>query len=195
MRKEVNKTDLITLALVYNYVANDKTSLSVCDVDNFISYLEFMAFNKYFSCGISRDEDDERTCYYIDDKYNYIFRNPENLSIICQRYVDNIPQDIFLETLKQDYLSLIGVKREDLNLVSVKEHKNDSMELFSMGASSASNNAVKILDERGCKNIRVNSVFFLGMKPDYLWRVSVKYDCDRFYLDLGDKAKTYCKRY
>lgn len=195
MKKEVNKTDLITLALVYNYVANDKKSLNVCDVDNFISYLEFMVFNKSFSGDIINEEDDEKTCYYIDEKHNYVLRFPEYIATICQRYVDNIPQDIFLETLKPEYLSLIGVDRDNLKLVSVNEHKNDSMELFSMGASSASSNAIKILDERGCKNIRVNSIFFLGMKPDYLWRVSVKYDCDRFYLDLGDKAKTYCKRY
>jgi len=195
MRKEVNRTNLITLALVYNYVANDKTTLKVSDVNNFISFLEFSTFDRFFSANITRNEDDERTVYYIDENHNYVLRSPQYVATICQRYVDEIPQDIFLETLKPEYLSFIGVDKKDLKLVSVEEHKNNSMELFSMSASSASSNAIKILDERGYRNIRVNSVFFLGMKPDYLWDVSVKYDSDRYYLDLGDKEKSYCKRY
>ena len=41
MKKEINKTDLITLALVYNYLANNNAKLKVSDVNNFISLFEF----------------------------------------------------------------------------------------------------------------------------------------------------------
>ena len=195
MRIEINKTDLITLALVYNYLANDKTKLKVSDVNNFISLLDFTMFNKSFSASYRNEEDDEKTYYYIDEDRYYNLRSVDYIATICHYYVDVIPQDIFLETMKPEFLSLIGVEKDNLKLIKTSESKNDSMQLYSMGASSASLNAVKILKERGCRNIMVNSVFFLGMKPDYLWNVSVKYDQDRYFLDLGSKEKVFCKRF
>ena len=152
-------------------------------------------FNKTFSASYRNEEDDEKTYYYIDEDRYYNLRSVDYIATICHYYVDVIPQDIFLETMKPEFLSLIGVEKDNLKLIKTSESKNDSMQLYSMGASSASLNAVKILKERGCRNIMVNSVFFLGMKPDYLWNVSVKYDQDRYFLDLGSKEKVFCKRF
>ena len=83
MRKEINKTDLITLALVYNYLANDKTKLKVSDVNNFISLLDFTMFNKSFSASYRNEEDDEKTYYYIDEDRYYNLRSVDYIATIC----------------------------------------------------------------------------------------------------------------
>lgn len=193
MKKDVNKSDLITLALVYNYVANDKRKLKIKDVENFISMVEFSLFSKGIFLSDIKEDD---VCFYrIDKEDNYALAGTCSISDICVSCIDEIPQDVFLDTLKQESLTMIGVERNKLRVVSVNERKNDDVELFSLGAGYASLNAVKKLEDCGCRNIMVNSVFFLGMKPDYLWRVSVIYDHDRYYLDLGNEEKVYGKRY
>ena len=195
MKNKINKSNIVILALVYAYLSNRETQLKEWDLDRFFLNIRIAMYNNPMATEIADEEIESQEVYYRDEKDNYVLKRPELLPQICRKYIDNIPEEIFFESLKEDNLSQINVDRNKLKIVAENEHKYETVELASMSASSAISSARIILEGRGCKNIQINGTYFAGMRDDYVWGVQTSYDKDRFYLDLGEKEKGYTKRY
>lgn len=195
MQVKTNKSNIIALALVYAYISDGRTELKEYDVDRFFLNLCIAMSNNPLAPKISDEEEAGQEVYYQDKNYNYVLKTPEELANVCRQYIDNIPEKIFFESLKEENLSQINVDSSKINLTSETEHRHETVAVSSMNANSAISSAKSILENRGCNNIEINSVQYSDMRNDHIWNVHASYDKDKYYLDLAKKVKSYVKKY
>lgn len=201
MEKQVNKTNIIIMALIYNYVSNRSKSISVENIDKFKDAMDFeMVYNQGKET-ISNEEDKQFSCYGnvyrydIDSSNNkcVVFNDQCDLGLVYYRYIDSLPQYIVLASLKENVLNSIGVDRKNLRIKTVSKHKEGIVNTKSFEMDTAKASAKELLESLGKKNINVGFRSLDQFPLSTGYRVSVSYEEDHFYLDLSDNNKDYGK--
>lgn len=189
MKKEINKSNIIALALVYNYISNNQKALSMNDLNRFKRLIDIHVHNDYKEEIISDEEDLEQQFYYYDEKNNIILGNKFNeeeyinFRYIEYYYIESIPQSVFLSSLKDDVLNSINVDRNKLRIEKKDEHKFDVVGVYTLSEAKARKSAKEILELKGYKNI-VTSFANTFQKDDKGYNVNVSYDEEVMTLDI-----------
>ena len=181
---KTNKTNITILALIYKYLSTGITKLKIWDIDKFCAYLNYSLYKETGKYPIESTEETIEDVFYQDESYNYVLSEPIDLDDLCKRFIDTIPQEILLESLKQEHLDIIGAQKDKIKTNTVTDYDTRDIEVYSMSAKSACASAYKSLLFEGAKNINVRGAFYLGMKPDHLWNVTASFEKDITYIDF-----------
>lgn len=178
------KGHIIILALLYKYISTKENSLNIRKIDRYSLSIDYSFYQEHYRYPIIWEDNDIPGIIYRDANYNYHFVEPINLDYICKLYIDQLPQEVLLESLKQEHLNIIDADQTKIRTNKVTERKRDTLNIYSMSANDAQASALRILKNEGAKNIKIGSAFYVGMKPDHLWEVYVNYEKDIIYIDF-----------
>ena len=169
----ISLSDLIAVALLYNFLANGSTSLYVGKVLNLYYYISNSKYyNKKDSYMFTMKERkkskkfDKSVEYNIEGKYEAI--NLENLV----EYYRRLPIDIINKTLTKEALHLIGVAKEDLDIVTNTRDYSNCAKIQTMHAEDAKKYLLRTLDEKGFKNIIITEFSYQGTRGDHTYSIS-----------------------
>lgn len=186
--------NIIILSLLYKYISTNENSLNIRNIDKYELSIDCSFYDEHHRYPINWEETDIPDIFYRDEHYNYHFVEPINLDYICKRFIDPLPQEVLIESLKEEHLKHIGANRSRIKTNVVTERKRDTLNIYSMSAKDAQASALKCLTYEGAKNIEIGSAFYLGMKPDHLWKVYVTYERDLIYIDFPGILKYSSRR-
>ena len=150
----IEKSRIIFIALIYNYLANNKISLHEEKVvDYVINVIKNLHNSIYDVTGNIKNA--ARLCLwgvsYDKDKEEYMLNSLKDIESLY----DMQPQELIKASLQDNALLSIGERKYHL--------KSDVMDIYSLYAKRAQESAVSILESQGCKNIRIS-----GAVPDQL---------------------------
>lgn len=119
-----NKSNIIILALIYNYLANKKIKIPKSSVDNFFNELNYELFiNEY---NLINDGENEQNVYiYKNDFIEFADTNkiPYSLIIFKRKYIDILPNEIIELSLMPNILSTLKINRNDISTKKCIEPK------------------------------------------------------------------------
>ena len=183
--------DLSAVALLYNYLANNKTSIFTTYICNFYNYIEKCKYsnqNTFYKFVREDDEPDNMLEKSIGGDPLQGITEALNLEYLM-RYYQILPEEVIDKTLTEEALRLIRVDRDKLTIKNFTRNSNGHINIYSMGQKSAIKSAIKCLEAAGLKNIRITNVFYQGMKDDHLY--SVSYNAEKEFETLdSEKVKT-----
>lgn len=192
MNNNSSRSNLINLALIYNYLVNKEDKLSVDIINKYIELINKYLVSQYKNEVNNKDKDDNNK-----DTYNYRYITLDNIEYI-KLNTDYINlEDIYLEsiyrvedyilntTLYEKVLNLLNIKRCDLPIESFLERKQDNIDVIWSSKDMASNVVRKHLVMKGMKNIQINGVRQTIYGDDIGYRVFVTYDYPCEYLNVS----------
>lgn len=192
MKKLTNKVkqdNLVFIALIYNYIGNNKNSLSIIEILNFIRNVDKSLNKTEYEVSEYDVKDIFLDCFGIKkDKKNqrYIFKHIDNNAIAM--WYDAQPIKVLAATLNKKALESIGVAKEDLQTKKEYVQTSGMLNVYSLHHESAICSATGILEDSGCQNIEI-----ISATPDQLdgdKGYHVQYRCNRPY----EKANILVKK-
>lgn len=201
----ISKNDLAAVALLYNFLSKNSTSLSSSEIEDFYRYVSSLNYCRpwttfkftekedpeydflEFAWGFGTDGFDssgaeiEETDWIGISKSekDYKIENIDRIIFNCK----SIPEEVLSSTLSSDVLGLIGVNRDNLKIQNVTKNYKDYMNVYSMSETQAIKKVVKRLEEHGFKNVKIGSVFYKGMMNDHVFEV--RYNSQRTFYTLN----------
>lgn len=175
MKNIVEKYDLIVIALVYNYLANNRYELPERFIDDFIN----ATFKNLISSDNNYEVSDE--LLEVENYEGYLFAKKESKYILKSiehaGYLYNFQSDdVIMATLQENALNSIDVERENLRLERSYKRKSGVVDVYSLEAKRASESAKKILENKGYTGIKIGSITPDQLDGDKGYHVS--YICD-----------------
>lgn len=193
MNKSINRTNIVCLALIYNFISNGTTSVNIDSFNMFKGWIDYSLYNGPGGQWIS-DEEEEQDYYHYDRKNGCIVLNDvRDLGSMSFRYVDCLPQDILKLSLDHETLKFLSVDGDAIKTRVRSEHKYDTLGVYSTSAASARESVLRGLQNSSYKNIEVGPAFFTKLDSVYGYNVSVSYDIDSIFLDLDSSCKHLIK--
>lgn len=173
MKRTIYKSDLALIALIYNYIANKKTSLTGEEVTKFIINIEqalkFMP-NKF---EISYKDSEIPSIMHKDGPHNqYILKDLNLNSISC--WYEQQPLEIISVTLHEKVLEAIDVDKDDLRIKKEYTEEYGTLGVYSLEHKRAVNSAVNILEGRGYENISIINARPTQLDADKGYKISYK---------------------
>lgn len=182
MEQEINQESIIWIALLYNYIANQETSLSFDDMNSYIKEVSKNLKQMNSKWKISKTEYEEEKLMYLSLHGVEKDENNRKYTLVDMRELewiyDSKPNDIIHASLQENALSTIYVNKSNLQLTKEYVKKQDSMNIYSLRQKSAIEDAIRILEEKECKNIKINTAYlsgYDGSEPYYY----VSYQCEK----------------
>jgi len=190
MNKNNNRSNLINLALIYNYLVNKSEMISGNVIKKYLKiinkYLEKNQKNK-----IPVHDNQENNSNYTYISYNndeFIKLNIENIDIENLYYetIQHLDDYLMNISLYQGVLDVLGINREDLPIENYPERKQDTIDIhMTTNKEMAENVAKKYLIMKGMKEIQINGSILTHFDEDIGYRVYVTYDFLCEYLNIG----------
>ena len=112
-----NKTNIIVLALIYNYLAKRETKIKKNYFEMFFSELNYELLLKEHK--MINEEESEQNVYIEKDNYiefSICNRLPYSLIELKRKYVDFLPNEIIGATLSANVLSALKINRNDISM-------------------------------------------------------------------------------
>jgi len=111
-----NKTNIIVLALLYNYLATKENKIKKTYFDLFFSELNYELLLKEQQ--LISEEESAQNVYTIKEKYIELSCSsnlPYSLIYMKRQYVDALPYEIIESSLSGNVLSTLKLNRSDIN--------------------------------------------------------------------------------
>lgn len=180
MEQEMNQESIIWIALLYNYIANKETSLPFSDINSYIKEVNKNLKQMNSDWKVSEKENQNTlwnlSLYGIekdDNHEKYDFVDMTELEWIY----NSMSNDIIYASLQENALSTIYVNKSNLQLKKEYIKESSTKNIYSLEANSAIHSTREILEQDGCKNIRIISAIPDQLEGDKGYHVS--YQCER----------------
>ena len=187
--EKVSRSNLINLALVYNYLVNKKDKISVNVINKYIEVI-----NMYLKRD-NKDKISENNNIKNNSVYNYVIYDNEkyiqlNKNLVLENlYHDTVHslEDYLLNiSLYEGVLDVLNIKREDLPIDNYYERKQENIDIImTVKKEIAENVARKHLEMKGMKNVQINVSRLNHFDDDIGYTVSTTYDLLCEYLDIS----------
>lgn len=187
--EKCNKTNVVALALIYNFISNGTNAISIDQFNLFKGLIDYNLYSKLGETWIPYTEDEQDYYHYDNKNGQIVLNNIYDLGNMCFYYVDNMPQEILKISLESDILSVLGVDRDKIKTYTKIEHKKETIGVYSASVAGALESVRNSLDKAGYKNIEIKSAFFTKFDDECGYNVSTSYDIEKLSIDL----KTSCK--
>lgn len=164
MPMDIERNNIIFLALLYNYLANHEMNLSEYKVLKFVEIVtdNLKEIDSNFKITATKDESDlfylynirfdkEKEQYFLTDLSEVEFRF--NYQLI----------ELVTASLQINALSSIGVSKENLKFEKYYKYKSGIEDIYSLEAKRAKAIAKEILENQGCINVEIGTAI-----PDQL---------------------------
>lgn len=198
MKPKYNKSNIIILALIYNYICNQSKEISKYNVDNFFNAINYeLYYNKYFAK--IADEEEPADIYEYDKKTNKIkFTTsqylPYCLSSIKRYYIDQLPNEIIETSLLPEILMNLNLEREQIDTKKIIDPVWETKEISALKYNDAITSVIKILENKGCSNIKVGPAFPCMIEGDKGYSVKCSYSTERTIIDVEPTIEEYQKK-
>lgn len=173
----VRGRSIILVALIYNYIANNKTNLSSREVERFIEAVSnsLQKSDNYYEIQMNESKFCEAFLGFTFDK------EKKQYILISLRFIEWVydcqPEEVITATLKESALSAIGVDRKNLKIEKQYRLEGGQMDIYSLQATDAQERTKKILESEGCRKIIIGSTIPDMLEDDKGYHVS--YSCER----------------
>lgn len=111
----INKTNIIVLALIYNYIATKEKKIKKTQLELFFSELNYdLLLNEY---KLISEEETEQNAYIEEDiyiKFINLDRIPYSLIDLKRKYIDVLPNEVIELSLSSNVLSTLKINRNDI---------------------------------------------------------------------------------
>ena len=158
----IEKSRIIFIALIYNYLANNINSLNEEIVmDYVINIIKNLYKNNYDVTGSMKNNSALNLwgVSYDKDKGEYMLNSLKNIDLLYNMQ----PKELINASLQDSALILIGVNKKSLQIEREYYLKGGVKDIYSLRAKDAVEKTVDILESQGCKNIKIG-----GAIPDQL---------------------------
>lgn len=175
----VSKDEIISIALAYQYLANQKSSLSEFEA---ISYFESVCeFLKRYQDMIFCEEESWYLRNYV---MNYQSSKSEFSLLPCIPYefsylYNKQPYEVIGATLQEQALNEIHVCRDVLPIETQFVLDSGHMEIYTLEAKRAQEITKECLERDGCRHIRIGLTIPDQLEGDKGYHVA--YSCNRPY--------------
>lgn len=197
--------NIVTAALLYNYLANNNYSLEMDKINQYIEFVTKLLQTKHQIYDI--DLSMRTTNIYLDSffiigdlrtRMSASLNLSSDLLRIYNEYIKYLPSELITESLNQDALRIIGVDKEKLKVCYDQTVFNITHDLYEKNDSIAKEKAINLLKKQGKKDIKIIDLKkeFVGDK--YLYHINLSYTRPREYLSdeiFTEKEKTKKKRF
>ncbi len=189
----ISRNDLTAVALLYNFLANDKATVSINEVYNFYNYIEQCGYySQQDSFEFVEYEETPNTMLEQSIGKEYVEYKALNIEYIMEHY-QKLPEEIINKTLTKDALHLIGVIRKHLTIDSTSKNYHNHFDIHAMGEKQAMESVTDSLTRAGFNNIKITNVFYQGMQGDHLYSVTCNADKSLDTINI-EKAKMKKKK-
>lgn len=171
----IEKSRIIFIALIYNYLANNINSLNEEIVmDYVINIIKNLYKNNYDVTGSMKNNSALNLwgVSYDKDKGEYMLNSLKNIDLLYNMQ----PKELINASLKDSALILIGVNKKSLQIEREYYLKGGVKDIYSLRAKDAVEKTVDILESQGCKNIKIGGAIPDQLSGDKGYHVS--YTCE-----------------
>lgn len=194
----VSKNDLISVALLYNFLANESDTISINRVNAYYGFIsnfnyyrpkyQFKFVNPENSSLNNSDIFSSEKILNEELKKNGIIKNDsdyqiDSISDIIRIY-KSIPEEVLNRSLSKKALTMIGVDRDNLKIDSITRKSDAFMNVYSMSEVSAGISVKNRLRECGYSNIRIKNINYKGIINHSLFKVYYSADIKSDIVDL-----------
>lgn len=177
MAIDIEKNNIIFLALLYNYLANHEMNLSEYRVLEFVEIVtnNLKEIGSNFEITDTADENYLLYFYKIifdKEKKQYFFTE---LSKVECRF-DYQSTELVTASLQRNALSSIGVSKENLKFEKYYKCKRGIETIYSLEEKRAKESVRKILENQGCINVKIGTAIPGQLESDKGYHVH--YTCE-----------------
>ena len=173
----ITKNDLASVALLYNFLANDSMTLPNHKINEFYDYIRF---NHYYRSNTTFEFVEEHENPVTPRYFNLVesiekhYSEYEALDIdYLIDYYHHIPPEIIDKTISEKSFSIVGVNPEKIPIIPVTENYCSHINIYAMSEEGAMRSASHALYDNYYENIKIHSAFYEGMKSgDHLYKVN-----------------------
>ena len=201
--------NVITIALIYNYLANNNYSLDMETINKFLEYIKEKMIKNYqmFDIDLSiRNSDIFLNAFFITGgmRNNKILmlNLGNNLEDIYSHYSNYIPSELITETLNEEALQIIGVTKDKLKICNDSKTEIKTEEIYEKDLESAKNFIMKQKINHGANDIKIINSYSNRKDNNMVHYIKVSYTRTREFLDKSmfnenqkTKKKTYTSYY
>jgi len=173
LENNIERANLIFIALTYNYIANNERTLSESEVSRFIEKVSANLEKAGKEYNI--EENDTNDYKYYGFEFNKMKEEYKLVSLKDWLY-DMQPQDIITATLCDNALFAIYVDKSKLEIQTNYTFESGIMSVYSLENKRAKNSTKSILENKGCININIGLAIPDQLDGDKGYRVV--YSCD-----------------
>lgn len=197
--------NVVTLALIYNYVANNNYSINMSVLNDYLEHIKDKMIKKYERYDIDLNIRNS-TMFYNSYFVTGDMRNSKiamlnlgnDLHQMYSYYSSYIPSELITETLTDEALKIIGVEKDKLETRSVSEIFNKSVEVRDTTLKQAEKTAIEKNSCLGTEEVKVNSSYCVVKDDTSICNVNISYTRTREWLDeriFKDMQKTKKKKF
>lgn len=197
--------NVVTLALIYNYVANNNYSINMSVLNDYLEHIKDKMIKKYERYDIDlniRNSSMFYNSYFItgDMRNNktVMLNLGNDLHQMYSYYSSYIPSELITETLTEEALKIIGVEKDKLEIHSTSECFNKTVEVRDVSLRQAEKTAIKKNSCLGTEDVNVNSSHSIVKDDTTVCLVDITYTRTRERLDeriFKDMQKTKKKKF
>jgi len=201
----ISKNDLVPVALLYIYLANQSTSISGSQISDYYNYISNFRYYRPDCLFVLLEEDrdlyksmfmtksEKKEC----DDFSEIgiskkigFSESESLYEITNiekiiKYYKTLPDEIIHRSLTKNALNLIDVDRHDLKIDTISQKYNGSIDIYSMNQNASGISAINRLQECGYHDIRIKNISFKPLKYNHIYQVSYSAEKNNDVVELN----------
>lgn len=194
MKSTINQSNIIILALIYNYISNGEKSLSV---EKFTHFRNRLQYEVYYKAKQERFvfsyREAQQDIYRVDLRNNQlVFNSVLELDLSQQDYIKEIPESVIKASLNQKILSLIDVDLEKIKTEVGIVHKRETTKNYSTSQKSAVKREKEYHEELGHKNVVIESAHFVYIGSETGYEITTSWD-EEYTRFVIEKPKTYSK--
>lgn len=197
--------NIITAALIYNYLANNNYTLDMNIINEYVEVIKNNLLKKHQIYDI--DLNVRTTNMYLDSFFiigdartnmSASLNLSSDLSRIYTEYIKYLPSELITESLNEDALKVIGVKKENLKICREIKVFNITHDIDENDVNLAREAAVTSLRKQGKEQVKVINCRRKNLDNNKGWYIDLSYIKPREYLDESvfiDMQKIKKKRF
>lgn len=160
----IKKENIIFLALVYNWLANQKKELEEWDVSHYIDKVnEYLKYNFNQEILTASSLEDEAWDYYNEIiKEMFVFKYKGLTGIYELKSLENVDyiyrrqsEEVIKASLQEDALSCIYVAKENLEIKIEYKWISGREGIYTLWGNHAQEKVKESLKSKGCKDIQI----------------------------------------
>lgn len=197
--------NVVTLALIYNYIANNDYSINMNFLYNYLEHIKDKMIKKYERYDIDLNIRNSTMLYHSyfvtgDMRNNKMamLNLGNDLHQIYSYYSSYIPSELITETLTEEALQIIGVEKNKLKICGASQIFNKTVEVRDTTLKQAEKTAINKNSCLGTGEVKVNSSYCVLKDNTSVCLVDISYTRTREWLDervFIEMQKTKKKRY
>lgn len=197
--------NITTIALIYNYLANNNYSIDMNIINSFLEFIKERMTKKYQMYEIdlsTRNSDIFLNSFFImgsiTNKKILMLNLGNNLNDIYTHYSNFIPSELITETLNEEALQIIGVNKKDLKICTESKVYTKTEEVYEKNLETAIQTVKNMNSHFGTEEVKIINVSSMRKENRTVYNIEIEYTKTKEWIDesmFSEKQKIKKNRY